>query len=167
MYSIHQLQKPRRCNSREGGAQFQPLGGCAWKLVPETRVCCGGGRGDLGSESILPQKILKPRGSEMVFLTNEMFPWRDRKLSGSRRKEKALNALYSLRRHTNLSKIETALLPLFWHIILKFGVCVLRYGLCCTLGTYMIIQLKLVVVVVDVVDCSIMCRFRRFYFVPL
>ena len=27
--------------------------------------------------------------------------------------------------------------------------------------------IKLVVVVVDVVDCSIMCRFRRFYFVPL
>ena len=158
MYSIHQLQKPRRCNSREGGAQFQPLGGCAWKLVPETRVCCGGGRGDLGSESILPQKILKPRGS--------VFPWRDRKLSGSRRKEKALNALYSLRRHTNPSKTERALLLLFWHIIVKFGVCVLRYGLCSTLCTYMVIQLKLVVVVV-VVDCSIMCRFRRFYFIPL
>ena len=34
----------------------------------------GAGGGDLGSESILPQKILKPRGSEMVFLTNEIFP---------------------------------------------------------------------------------------------
>ena len=166
MYSIHQLQKPRRCNSREGGAQFQPLGAALENSCRRREFVVGAGGGDLGSESILPQKILKPRGSEMVFLTNEIFPWRDRKLSGSRRKEKALNALYSLRRHTNLSKIETALLPLFWHIILKFGVCVLRYGLCCTLGTYMIIQLKLVVVV-DVVDCSIMCRLRRFYFILL
>ena len=51
---------------RDGGAQFQ-LGGLRLKTCAETRICWVGGLG-----GIFLQKILKSRGSEMVFSTFSM-----------------------------------------------------------------------------------------------